>query len=197
RGRVTFRCNAPRIDERWDLEAAPPFAEWNRLYATGYWRTDALLGIGLAIGHWLDGTQQWLTRLTQATAPVILEIETGPHPSPIERAALDAPWELLARRDVTQDVAGNAEQEARRIDFLCRSGAEMPPGEASGRPTRDVATTEPTAISELLARLGPVDVRRASFLALDPGLLLTTVRRVGPAATLRPPSPYRLSIVFM
>src|SRR6185295_13302243 len=96
RGRVTFRCNDLHIDEARDLEVNPPFADWTRACATGYWRREALLGIGLAIGNWLDGPQRWLSRLVQATAPVILVVETSKFPGPIEQAALDAPWELIA-----------------------------------------------------------------------------------------------------
>jgi len=50
-----------------------------------------LLDLGVEVGRWLDGEQPWLGRLIQATAPVVLEIDTEPHPGPAERAALDAP----------------------------------------------------------------------------------------------------------
>lgn len=87
----------------------------------------------------------------------------------IEKAALDAPWELLAHVDST-----------------------APPTTA---PTRDTAL--PAAVSELMQQLGPVDLARTRHLALDPGILLSAVRRLGPATRPLAPSPYRLSVVFM
>lgn len=177
-GRVTLHCgDVGIIDERRDLDARPPFEAWSQLYATGYWSADALLGIGLAIGRWLDGPQQWLARLAKATAPVILTLEVDPHPSPVERAALDVPWELIARVNLAS--AGRA-----------GIATSLPP-------TRDVDPAEPADITSLLAQLRPEDLRGARHLALDPGLLFTCVRRLGPAGTPPRPSPYRLSTVFM
>jgi hypothetical protein len=96
-GRVMFHCNDLALSEARDLEPDPPFAGWTRAYEAGQWTSESLLGIGLAIGTWLDGPQQWLSRLVQATAPVTLVIETSRNPDSIEQAALDAPWELIAR----------------------------------------------------------------------------------------------------
>lgn len=176
--RVTLRCDDLDIDERRDLGSDLPFEAWSRLYATGSWSADALLGIGLAIGSWFDGRQQWLARLSQAIAPVILTIETSPHLSSLENAVLNTPWELVARLDPTPGAAA--------VGALAVQGA-----------LRDIDPGEPAAITELLSHLSPEDLRRARHLALDPGLLLTCVRRIGFAATPRPPSPYRLSVVFM
>lgn len=172
-GRVKFRCDDLRIYETRDLEADPPFEDWSRAYATGYWNEDALLGIGLAIGRWFDGRQQWLARLIQATPPILLTIETTAHPEPVEKAALDAPWELIA-------------------------GSGRGPGPAVGGAAAGAGTAYPDALSRLLAQVDPVDLRNGRHLALDPGLQLATVRRLGPAALNPPaPSPYRLSVVFM
>lgn len=163
-GRVRFRCDDLGISETRDLEANPPFEDWSRVYATGFWSAEALLGIGLAIGHWIDGPQQWLARLVQATPPIILTIETTAHPGAVERAALDAPWELIA-------------------------GSERGPGPVAGTPA---------AGAGLPTQVDPVDLRHARHLALDPALQLATVRRLGPAVlNPPPPSPYRLSAVFM
>jgi hypothetical protein len=168
-GRVMFRSDEHGIDERRDLDANPPFAQWSQLYETGDWSPEALLGIGLDIGNWLDGAQRWLARLIRGTAPIVLTIETGPHPDPIEKAVLDAPWELVAYLEPT-------------------SGAPEP---AARTPT----PSQPSALAQLFARLGPVDLRRVRHLALDPGRQLTTVRRLGPAAAPPAPSPFRLSVV--
>ena len=54
-GRVTFRSDELGIDERRDLDANPPFEQWSQLYEAGIASREALLGIGLEIGHWLDG----------------------------------------------------------------------------------------------------------------------------------------------
>jgi hypothetical protein len=169
-GRVMFRCDALDIHDRRDLEAAPPFAAWCRAYATGAWSAEGLLGIGLAIGRWFNGRQHWLTRLREATAPVVLSIETRTHPEGMEKIALDVPWELIA------DEPG-------------RVPAAPVPTSAG------VAAADP--LTELLAQLGPVDLSLVRHLALEPGLMLTTVRRLGPAAAPRSPSQYRLSVVFM
>ena len=177
RGRVTLRCDDLQMDEARDLEANPPFADWTRAYATGHWSQEALLGIGLAIGNWLDGPQRWLTRLVQATAPVILVVETRKLPGPIEQAALDAPWELIARIDSSR-------------------AHRMPASRVVDDPEA-VDDAVPAPVRQLLARLGAVDVRHARHLALEPGLLLTAVRRLGPATRALEPSRYRLSVVFM
>lgn len=172
-GLVRFLCENFQIYETRDLEAHPPFEDWSRAYATGYWSDEALLGIGLAIGRWLDGPQQWLARLLQASPPITLTIETTAHPGPVERAALDAPWELIAR-------------------------SERGPGPVASGPAAGAGTTYPDPLTRLMAQLDPTDLRDARHLALDPGLQLATVRRLGPAALKpAPPSPYRLSVLFM
>jgi len=176
-GRVTFRCDSLGIDDRRDLEPDPPFASWAQRYATANASRELLLDLGVDVGRWLDGEQHWLGRLIQATAPVVLEIETDPHPGPVERAALDAPWELVARVDPTAGVGTVAVAED-PVDGL-----------------RDVAAT-------VTARPGAAsppthEVQHARHLALDPGLLLTCVRRLGTSVTPRSASPYRLSVAFL
>lgn len=172
-GRVKFRCDELRIDQSRELEANPPFADWSRAYETGYWSAEVLLGIGLAIGRWFDGPQQWLAQLGRATAPIILTIETRTQPEAIEKAALEAPWDLIAS-------AGPG-------------AAVIAPGAASA-----AAPAQSDPLAQLMAQVRPDDLQRARHLALEPGLQLTTVRRLGPAA-LDPPPPslYRLSVVFM
>lgn len=170
-GRVRFLCDDPPIHGARDLEAAPLFEDWSRAYAAGYWSTEALLAIGLAIGRWLDGPQQWLAELVRGTPPVRLLIETTAHPGAVERAALDVPWELIA---VTERAPGPA---------------------AGGAPG---ATPYPDPLRRLLAQLTPDDLQHGRHLALDPGVQLAIARRLGPAAQQpSPPSPYRLSVVFM
>lgn len=171
-GLLKLRCDELGIQESRELEVDPPFEDWSRAYAAGYWSAEALLGIGLAIGRWLDGRQRWLARLVEAVPPIVVTIETTAHPGTIEKAALDAPWELVADAADGAGVAG--------------SGASVaaPP---SGDP-----------LARLMAQLGAVDLRRARHLALDPGAQLAIVRRLGPAAAEpSPPSPHRLSVLFM
>src|SRR5262245_17196208 len=172
-GRVKFHCDDLRIYQARDLEADPPFENWSRVYASGYWSAEALLGIGVAIGRWFDGPQQWLAQLVQATPPIILTIEARSSPESIEKTALGAPWELIAG---------------------------FPPGFTVGAsgPAPTLGSLQPDPLTQLLAQLGRVDLQRAVHLALEPGLQLTTVRRLGPA-TRNPPelSQYRLSVVFM
>jgi formylglycine-generating enzyme required for sulfatase activity len=171
RGRVMFRCDELRMDEARDLEVNPPFADWTRAYATGHWSDEALLGIGVAIGRWLEGSQRWLTRLREGIAPVILVVETRRTPDPVEQAALDAPWELIAHPGTDR---------ANQTPTSTPVGAPVPP-----------------AVTQLLARLGAVDLRYARHMALEPGVLLTVVRRLGPVAQPAAPSRHRLSVVFM
>src|SRR6185436_8548817 len=111
--------------------------------------TEGLLGIGLAIGRWFDGRQHWLARLREATAPVVLEIETRTHPEGMERMALEAPWELIA--DIEPSKVTVAQTPA-------------PASAASSDP-----------LTALLAQLGPVDLACARHLALEPSLMLGAV----------------------
>lgn len=170
-GRVMFRCDDLLINEARDLETNPPFANWARAYETGHWTREALLGIGLAIGNWLDGPQRWLTRLAQAPAPVILVIETTKTPDSIEQAALDAPWELIARLGTERTSHALAPEQ--------------------------IDEPAPAPINELLAQLGPVDWQCVHHVALEPSFLLSAVRRLGPSTPSLEPSKYRLSVVFM
>jgi hypothetical protein len=59
-GRMTFRCDSLRIDERRDLEPDPPFASWAQRYATANASRELLLDLGVEVGCWLDGEQHWL-----------------------------------------------------------------------------------------------------------------------------------------
>ena len=45
-GRMTFRCDSLRIDERRDLEPDPPFASWAQRYATANASRELLLDLG-------------------------------------------------------------------------------------------------------------------------------------------------------
>lgn len=174
-GSVALRCRDLGIDEHRELEADPPFERWSRIYAAGYASRDVLACLGLAIGRWLEGPQQWLARLADAAAPLILTVDVGPHPGPLAHRVLAAPWELIARVEPTIERRANA---------------------AASSPTRDIDSGTPSEIEHLLAPLGPDDMRGASHLALDPGLLFTCVRRLGQARA-QSPSPYRVSVVFM
>lgn len=167
--RVRFRCDDLHIDEGRDLEPNPPFADWIGAYETGHWTRETLLAIGLAIGCWLDTPEYWLTRFAAAPAPGTLVIETTKHPDSVEQAALDAPWELIARVDAKRAAASAPEQRA-----------ELPP-----------------SIHALMATLGSVDWQHVHHAAFEPGFLLRVVRRLGPATQSPRPSKYRLSVVFM
>lgn len=170
--RVTLRCDDLKIfQEMRDLEPNPPFADWTSAYATGHWTRDALLGIGLAIGNWLDAQQRWLTRLMQAPTPVTLVIETPKEPDAIEQAVLDAPWELIAR-----------------VGTEPTSPALAP--EQRNEPV-------PAPLAALLAQLGSVDWQYVRHAALEPSIRLSVVRRLGQATQALEPSKYRLSVVFM
>lgn len=101
-GQVQLCCADPAIDETLPLDGALPFAGWAEQYAAAQYlvsEESRLIELGRAIGAWLDGHHGWLARLVQTTAPVILEIETSRQPGPVEQAALDAPWELIAGAD--------------------------------------------------------------------------------------------------
>jgi len=111
-GQVRLRCPWSAIDETRSLEASPPFAAWASEYAAAQHHPAEerrLLELGREIGAWLDGTQAWLTRLLKsAPPPLILEIETlcragaadaADAADPVEQAALDAPWELIAQAE--------------------------------------------------------------------------------------------------
>ena len=166
-GRVTFRCDGLHIDERRDLEPDPPFTRWAQRYETASANPELLLDLGLDVSRWIDGEQHWIGRLLQATAPVVLEIETDPHPGPLARAALDAPWELVARAADAETVAA---RKAPVVGMRDVGGTAAPSGR--GAPS-------------------------AGHLALDPGLLLTCVRRLGAQVAPRSASPYRLSVAFL
>jgi formylglycine-generating enzyme required for sulfatase activity len=112
-----------------------------------------------------------LTRLAQAAAPVTLVIETTRTPDAIEQAALDAPWELIAR--------AGTERTSRAI-------APAP-----------IDELVPDPMKQLLEKLGPVDWQYVQHAALEPSFLLTVVRRLGPPTPPLEPSKYRLSVVFM
>jgi hypothetical protein len=170
-GRVTFHCDALDLDERRELESGPPFTDWSAAYEAGYWSAEALLGIGLVIGRWFDGPQHWLARLRTAPGPVILTIQTRSQPTAIEKAALDVPWELIAYLEPALDVAPS-------------------PGPV-------VDPQRPDPLIHVLAQLGAVDFACARHMAMDPGLALTAVRRLGQAVAPLPPSQFRLSVVFM
>src|SRR5262249_20693811 len=88
-----------------------------------------------------------------------------------ERAALDAPWDLIADID----------PEAPKVH--------------TAAPVIAPANADP--LSQLLAQLGPVDWRHVRHLALHDNWILTVVRRLGEAAPHPEPSPYRLSVAFM
>lgn len=170
-GRVTFRCEALDIHERRDINDNPPFVAWSRAYATGRWDAQVLRGIGLAIGNWFDGAQNWLDRLLRSPGPVILTIETSKEPEGIETSVLDAPWELMARMKPAPPIS--------------------PPGLATAQ------GSYPEPVAQLLAQLGAVDLERVHHLALDPDTMLTPVRRVGAMGEVTPPSQYRMSVVSM
>lgn len=169
--RVILRCDDLQFSETRELEPDPPFAEWAAAYATGHWTREALLGIGLAIGNWLDGRQRWLTPLMKARAPVILVIETTKQPDRIEQAALGAPWELIASLGTEPTPAA-------------------PEPAQSGQPV-------PAPLDALLGPLGAVDWQYVRHAAFEPSTRLSVVRRLGQAAQPLAPSPYRLSVVFM
>jgi CHAT domain-containing protein len=112
-GLVRLCCPWAAIDETRPLDASPPFEAWASEYTAAQdhpAEERRLLELGCAIGAWLEGPQAWLTRLLKsAPPPLILEIETSGRagvpgvpggPDPIEHAALDAPWELIAQAGI-------------------------------------------------------------------------------------------------
>ena len=173
-GRIRFRCDELRLDEERDLEPEPPFAGWARAYATGSWSREALLGIGLAIGQWLEGSQRWFTRLAEAAAPVTLVIETDKDPDAVEQAALAVPWELIAR--VRPERVSPARPAA---------------------PATAQSEAPPAVLQDLWAQLGPIDWEHVEHAALEPSFLLSVVRRLSSTTARLAPSAYRLSVVFM
>ncbi len=185
---VALRCAELGIDEQRPIEREPPFAIWSRLYAEHLLDPDVLLALGVQIGAWLDGPDRWLERLVaSATAPLIVEIETRTRSDEVGVLALDAPWELVARID----PAGRASTSAR-----WRTRTAGAPGEPAPH-TRDLMVRTAVASADVRELTGTLDLDAAYHLALDPGLGFGPVRRIGPATTPRPPSPYRLSLVFM
>lgn len=187
-GVVGLRCAELGIDEQRPLEAAPPFAAWSRVYAAHHQDADVLLGLGVLIGRWIDGGERWLERLVAgAVAPLVLEIETRARADRLGVLALDAPWELTAR----VDPAGQASTSARWRVAVSADGSAPPVVR------REVVAPAPPPTGELAGALAAVDLAAAYHLALDPGVTFGPVRRIGRATAPRPPSPYRLSVVFM
>lgn len=169
-GWVSFTALDGRVRERRPLDQPAPFSAWSLAYQAAAGDPAAVRGIGLAVGQWLDGTQQWLTRwVREAPAPLILEIEVSMHPDAIEQAVLEAPWELIACIDPRGTPASGT-------------------GGGPARPTPAEVTALGTAVA---------DQARASLLALDPQLLLCPVRRIGPAGAQAAPSAFRPRVVFM
>src|SRR5262249_49166647 len=100
-------------------------------------------------------------------------------PGPIEKAAIDGPWELLS-------------DEAAPTVEVPRAASAAP------TPSAPADAGQPDALGELLTQLGTVDFTHVRHLALEPGVQFNVVRRLGPA---RSPSStssgFRLSVVFM
>lgn len=187
-GIVALRCPELGLDVQAPMTSEPPFARWSRIYAEHLHDPDVLLALGVQMGAWLDGADRWLERLvTGATAPLVLEIETRTRSDQVGVLALDAPWELLGRLDPAGRASTSARWRTRAADAA----------EAPTEGTRDLVVRSRLATTEIRDLVDELDLDAAYHLALDPGLCFGPVRRIGPAANPRPPSPFRLSVVFM
>lgn len=184
-GWLSLRCPELGLDDKRVLEGELPFAEWSQVYAAHHRQPDVMLALGVRIGRWLDGAEGWLEQLVAgASAPLVLAIETRARRDKVGLAALDAPWELLARVDPAGAHSSSGRWRAVEAVETARGGADrnliVPPAPAPFAPAGRSA-----------------ELASAYHLALDPDLLYAPVRRLGPAGVEAPPSAYRLSVVFM
>ena len=102
-GRLALTCADAGLDERRDLDDEAPFAAWSARYAAVVGtpaEADELLELGLQLGAWIDGEQQWLGRLLERVVPpLVLELRVGARLEARDHAILDVPWELVAAAD--------------------------------------------------------------------------------------------------
>jgi tetratricopeptide (TPR) repeat protein len=99
---VLCRSTAPSVPElRLDGDQARKSLEaWAKRYDEAVSRRDdvALLTIGREMFAWLD-LNGWASGWAKATGPRAIEVQVDDLSEPLQQALLDAPWELLARKD--------------------------------------------------------------------------------------------------
>ena len=133
-GQLLFCCEDAGVDDRRPLEGDDHgrFEQWGTAYRHACGQRDAaekLLELGREMFDWLDGGGRWIERARAAARPPwLVEFSVALHPSVVEGAFLEAPWELLA--DGADHLAADTELIYCPIRRLAPPAEPEPPSES-------------------------------------------------------------------